>query len=209
MLSQDYGAVHFKKRYSDVLQPLTFTIDCVCVSPEMRALTLQHVNVAQAEQLQQSATCGRSLTSNYAPPNLENKFLDQTSTTLPQASLLMKSSAGPSFCSSFQPSSLSSTTSSLLSTSSIASPLLSTQNKLLTTDSPHLSFSLTSSILDDAARSSSLASSALFNPFLHPPSFLPHGLGGEPKTDDGRDTEEISEVMPCSFETTSVVGEID
>lgn len=204
MLSQDYGAVHFKKRYSDVLQPLTFTIDCVCVSPEMRALTLQHVNVAQAEQLQQSATCGRSLTSNYAPPNLENKFLDQTSTTLPQASLLMKSSAGPSFCSSFQPSSLSSTTSSLLSTSSIASPLLSTQNKLLTTDSPHLSFSLTSSVLDDAARSSSLASSALFNPFLHPPSFLPHGL-----TDDGRDTEEISEVMPCSFETTSVVGEID
>ncbi|KAM9349866.1 telomerase protein component 1 [Symphorus nematophorus] len=170
----------------------------------MRALTLQQSNVAQgAQQQQQQATCGRSLSSNYAPPSLENKFLAQTS-----SSLLLNFAAQPSLCSALQPSSLSSTTSSLLSTSSLSpsltSPLLSTENKLLSSRSP-LSFSLTS-VPSDSLLSTSLTSAALHNRFAHPPSFMHHDLGGEQKKDDGEDEgrEEISQEMQSCFEETSL-----
>lgn len=182
----------------------------MCFSTEMRALTLQQTNVAQGER--QQATCGGSLSSNYAPPNLENKFLAQTSGVVPQlSSPLINFAVQPYSCSSLQPSSLSSTSSSLLSTSSfspsLTSPLLSTENKLLTSDSPHLSFSLTSSIPTDSLLSTSLTSGALINRFAHPPSFLHHGLDGEEKRDVGGDQgrEEISEVMLSCFEETTVV----
>ncbi|XP_071347004.1 telomerase protein component 1-like isoform X1 [Trachinotus anak] len=184
----------------------------------MRALTLQQANVAQGEQQQQQqqATCGRSLSSNYSPPSLENKFLTQTSMVMPQlSSPLINFAAQPSSCSALQPSSLSSTSSFLLSTSSLSpsltSPLLSTQNKLLTADSPRLSFSLTSSIPNDSLLSTSTASGALLNRFAHPSSFLRHGLCGEQKRDVGGDEgrEEISDVMVSCSEETSVHFEED
>lgn len=177
----------------------------------MKALTLQQANVPQGEQ--QQATCGRSLSSNYVPLSLENKFLSQTSTLMPQpCSPLFNFAAQPSSCPSLQPSSLSSTSSSLLSTSSsslsFASPLLSTENKLLASRSP-LSFSLTS-VPSDSLLSTSLASSALLNRFAHPPSFLHHVLGEEQKRDDEEeeDREETSEAMQSCFEETSVVHEM-
>ncbi|XP_070830732.1 telomerase protein component 1-like [Chaetodon trifascialis] len=173
----------------------------------MRALTLQQTNVAQGEQ--QQASCGRSLTSNYAPPSLENKFLVQTSTLMPQpSSPLFNFPAQPPSCPSLQPSSLSSTSSSLLSASSLSpsftSPLLSTENKLLGSHSS-LSFSLTS-VPSGSLLSTSLASSALLNRFAHPPSFLPHGLGEEEKRDDGeaKGREETSEATQSCLEETSV-----
>ncbi|XP_035526254.1 telomerase protein component 1 [Morone saxatilis] len=178
----------------------------------MRALTLQQANVAHGEP--QQATCGRSLSSNYAPLSLENKFLAQTSTVMPQSwSPLLNSAAQPSSCPSLQPSSLSSTSasslltasSSLLSASSLASPLLSTENKLLESHSP-LSFSLTS-VPNDSLLSTSLAGSALLSRFAHPPSFLHHVLGGEQKKrDDGEEEgrEETSEMMQSCFEEISV-----
>ncbi|XP_008297460.1 telomerase protein component 1 [Stegastes partitus] len=180
----------------------------------MRALTLQQVSVAPGEQQQQQqppATCGRSLSSNYSPPNLENKFLAQTTLVMPQpCSSLINFAAQPSSCPALQPSSLSSTSSSLLSTSSYAasltSPLLSTQNKLLTSDSLLLSSSLTSSVPNASLLSTSLPSGALLNRFANAPSFLPHGLGGEQKKVEGvdEDGEEISEVMQSCFEETSL-----
>ncbi|XP_035489691.2 telomerase protein component 1 [Scophthalmus maximus] len=181
----------------------------------MRALTLQPVDpLAQGErQRQQEATIGRSLSSNFAPLSLENKFLAQTSMAMPQPSSLF--AAQPSSCSSLQPSILSSTSSSLLSTSSLlpslASPLVSTQNRLLASDSPRLSFSLTSSVPNDSLLSTSLAGGPLLNRFAHPPSFLPRGLAGEQKGDAGGDEgrEEISEEMQSSFEGTSVQSEDD
>ncbi|KAK2822732.1 hypothetical protein Q5P01_022797 [Channa striata] len=115
-----------------------------------------------------------------------------------------------SFSSSFlQPSSLSSTSSSLLSTTlspSFTSPLLSTQNKLLTSDSPHARFSLTSSIPKDTLLSTSLPSGALHSRHALPPSFHYHRLSEEQKRDDGgdRDTEEMSEVMQSCSEDLSV-----
>ncbi|XP_056246593.1 telomerase protein component 1 isoform X2 [Seriola aureovittata] len=173
----------------------------------MRALTLQQATMAQGEQ--QQATCGRSLSSNYAPPSLENKFLTQTSMVMPQrSSPLIDFAAQPSSCSSLQPSSLSSTSSFLLSTCSFApsltSPLLSTQNKLLTSDSPRLSFSLTSSVPDDSLFSTSMASTALLNRFAHPPSFLHNGQGGEQQTDVAGDEgrEEICVMESCAEETS-------
>ncbi|XP_031153943.1 telomerase protein component 1 isoform X2 [Sander lucioperca] len=179
----------------------------------MRALTLHKANVAQGEQHQ--ATCGRSLFSNYAPPNLENKFLAQTSTLMPQpCSPLLTFAAQPS-CPSLQPSSLSSTSSSLLSTSSFStsftSSLLSTENKLLSSHSPGLSFSLTSSttVPNASLLHTSLASSAPLSRFAHPPSFLHHALGGEQQRDDGGDEgrEETSEMMQSCLEETSVYPE--
>ncbi|KAK5889418.1 hypothetical protein CesoFtcFv8_015425 [Champsocephalus esox] len=116
----------------------------------MEALTLHQTNVAQGEQ--QQATCGRSMSSNYAPPNLENKLL--ASTLMPKPS-------------SLQPSFLCSTSSSLLSPSSFSpsftSPLISTVNQLLNSHSFALSFPLTSStsLRNDSLLSKSLASSAL------------------------------------------------
>ncbi|XP_034009134.1 telomerase protein component 1 [Trematomus bernacchii] len=164
----------------------------------MKGLTLHQTNVAQGEQ--QQATCGQSLSSNYAPPNLENKLL--ASTLMPKPS-------------SLQSSFLSSTSSSLLSPSSFSpsftSPLLSTENKLLTGHSFGLSFPLTSStsLRNDSLLSKSLASSAL--PKCFAPSFLPPPLGGEPSREDGGDeaTEEISEVTQSSSEDSSVYSEED
>ncbi|XP_036939136.1 telomerase protein component 1 isoform X2 [Acanthopagrus latus] len=179
----------------------------------MRALTLQQPNVAKGEQ--QQATCGRSLSSNYVPLSLENKFLAQTSTLMPQPhSPLLDFAANPSSCPSLQPSSLSSTSSSLLSSSSLspfltspllaspllASPLLSTENKLLASYSP-LSSAPNASLL-----STSLSSSALRNRFSHTPSFLHHALDEEQKRDDGEDEDgdETSEVMQSCCEEISV-----
>ncbi|KAM4552471.1 telomerase protein component 1 isoform 1-T3 [Odontesthes bonariensis] len=176
----------------------------------MRALTLQKANVAQAEQQQQPAMCGRSLSSNYSPPSLENTILAQASMIMPLTCSPLKIFAGqPSSCPSLQPSRLSSTSSSLLSTSSSAatltSPLISTENKLLT-DLPHLSFSLTSSVTADSVLPTFLGSSGLLGRLAHPPSFMHHGLGGEQKQNDGgdEDTKEISKDMQSSFEETSV-----
>ncbi|XP_032388427.1 telomerase protein component 1 isoform X2 [Etheostoma spectabile] len=177
----------------------------------MRALTLHTANVAQGEQHQ--AICGRSLSSNYAPLSLENKFLAQTSTLMPQRCSPLFA-AQPS-CPSLQPSSLSSTSSSLLSTSSLSpsltSSLLSTENKLLSRHSPDLSFSLTSSTTASNASllHTSLASSARLSPFAHPPSFLHHALGGEQQREDGGDEgrEETSEMMQSCLEETSVYPE--
>ncbi|XP_042353328.1 telomerase protein component 1 isoform X2 [Plectropomus leopardus] len=182
----------------------------------MKALTLQQANVAQGEQ--QQVTCGRSLSSNYAPPRLENKFLAQTSTLMPKpCSQLLNFAAQPSSCPSLQPSSLSSTSCSLLSSASLSpsltSPLLSTENKLLSGHLPGLSFSLTSStsIPNDSLLSTSLASSALLNRFAHPPSSLHPALSGEQQRDHGGDEgrEETSEVMQSCSEEASVYSEED
>ncbi|KAK2822733.1 hypothetical protein Q5P01_022798 [Channa striata] len=108
---------------------------------------------------------------------------------------------------------LTSTSSSLLSTSSsspsFTSPLLSTHNKLLTTDSPLAASSLTSSLTKDSLPSTYLPSRALHSNFAQPSSFLHHGLSEKQKEDDGGDKgrEEISEVMQSSFEETSVHSE--
>ncbi|KAM3604040.1 uncharacterized protein V6R79_005607 [Siganus canaliculatus] len=173
----------------------------------MKAVTLQQSSAAQGEQ--QQTTCGRSLSSNYAPLSLENKFLSQTSTLMSQpCSPLLNFAAQPSSCPSLQPSSLSSTSSSLLSTSSpspsLTSPLLSTENKLLESHPP-LSSSLTC-VPNGSLLSTSLTSSALLNRFAHPPSSLHHVVAGEQWRDgdevDGR--EETSETMQSCFEETSV-----
>ncbi|XP_070701511.1 telomerase protein component 1 [Pempheris klunzingeri] len=173
----------------------------------MSELTLQQANVAQGGK--QRATCGRSLTSNYSPPCLENKLLAK----MPQlCSPLLNSAAQPSSCPSLQPSSLSSTSSSLLSSSSLlpslTSSLLSTENKLLDSSSINLSFSLTPSASAPNASllPTSLASSALLNRFAHPPSFLHHALGGEQKGDDGGDEGrvETSEALQSCNEETSM-----
>ncbi|KAM7400175.1 hypothetical protein PAMA_004735 [Pampus argenteus] len=161
--------------------------------------TLQRINVAPERQ--QQATHGTSLSSNYVPPSLENKYLVQTSTLMPQLS--------SSSCPSLQPSSLSSTSSTLLSASSSSSSLLSTHNKLLNSDSSRLSFSLTSStsIPSNSLLSTSLASGALLNRFANPPSFLHPSTHVEQKEEDGGGhdgREEISEAMQCCFEETKL-----
>ncbi|XP_030016093.1 telomerase protein component 1 [Sphaeramia orbicularis] len=154
----------------------------------MKALTLQQTNVAPGAQ--QQASYGRSLSSNYAPPNLENKFLTQASplTLLPS-------------CPSLQPSRLSSTTSTLLSTSScspsISSSLLSTQNRLLKSESPPLSFSLTSA--DTSLVSTSLAGTALSNRFAHSLLIAHPVLVGEDKTCDEEDNSR--EETPVSMQS--------
>ncbi|KAM7379694.1 hypothetical protein PAMP_005228 [Pampus punctatissimus] len=169
---------------------------------------LQWINVAPERQ--QQATHGTSLSSNYVPPSLENKYLVQTSTLMPQlSSPLLTSTVQPSSCPSLQPSSLSSTSSTLLSASSSSSSLLSTHNKLLNSDSSRLSFSLTSStsIPSNSLLSTSLTSGALLNRFANPPSFLHPRTHVEQKKDDGGGhdgREEISETMQSCFEETSV-----
>uniref|UniRef100_A0A1A8DN79 Telomerase-associated protein 1 n=3 Tax=Nothobranchius TaxID=28779 RepID=A0A1A8DN79_NOTKA len=172
----------------------------------MRALTLLQTNMASGEP-QQPSTSGRSLSSNHCLP-LENKYLAQSFSTKPQ-SFLEDFSTHSSSVSSLQPSGLSSTSSSLLATSSFAStasPLLNTQNKLLKTDSPSPSFSLTSPVHSQSLLSTSLSSYLLSNRFAHPPSFLHHDLAGEQKGDNGGDynMEEIFEEMESSFEGTSM-----
>ncbi|XP_051943966.1 telomerase protein component 1 [Hippocampus zosterae] len=144
----------------------------------MRALDLQ-TNMA-------CSMSGRSLSSNYVPPCLENKLLTQAFSSLPSTSL--------------QPSGLTSTSSSLLltSSSSISSPLLSTQNPLLNSSClVSIAPSTTNPLL-----ATSLAGSDLLSQFSQLPSFL--SWEGHQKRDDvGR--EDISEAQPCSFEETSVV----
>ncbi|XP_028283440.1 telomerase protein component 1 [Parambassis ranga] len=165
----------------------------------MKALVLQQVDMSSGEP-QKQATCGRSLSSNYTPPCLENKFLDQTSMMMPS-------------CVSLQPSKLSSTSSSLLPSSSsfaatLTSPLLSTQNKLLTTELPCLSFSLTSSITKKSLLSTSIGDRALVNRFAHAPSFLSDGLDQEQKRGDEA-REEMSVVQSCFEETSVHISEED
>lgn len=159
--------------------------------------------MAQAQQ--HLATSGTGFSPSYTHPNLENKFLAQSS-----HSHSTHFTAQPSSCSSLQPSSLSSTTSSLLSSSSLSSsltsPLLTTQNKLLTSHSPHLSFSLTSSIpnaIEDSVSSMCLTSSVLFS--HHAPPFHRHGLGDE---GEGGNKKEMSKVMQPCFEETSGVHDL-
>ncbi len=182
----------------------------MCFSTEMKVPTLQQTNVSQGDR---QASHGTSLSSSYTPLSLENKLLAQTSTLMPQpCSPLLNPATQPFSCPALQPSSLSSTSSSLLSTSSssqfLTSPLLSTENKLLESYSP-LSFPLTS-LPNDSVLSTSLTSSALLSHFSHPPSFLPHVLGGEQKRDDGEDgvREETAEVIQSCFGETSVVHEM-
>ncbi|XP_053738812.1 telomerase protein component 1 isoform X3 [Synchiropus splendidus] len=147
---------------------------------EMKALTLQPTLVGEPCQL----TAGRSLTSNYVPPCLENKFLKQTPSLVPP---LLSSS-------SLQPSTLTSTSSRLLSTSFMPSSLLSTENKLLKKDAsstltPSTSFPTTSQ------------PPCLTSRFCHPPSFL----GGEqqkPAVLDGGENE-ISAAEPSNFDQTT------
>lgn len=169
----------------------------MCFSAVMRALCLQKANVAQADQPR--VTCGRRLSSDYAPLCLENKLLAQSSTLMPQPGYSAPAS-------SLQPSRLSSTSSSLLAASLTPpcrpSPLLSTENRLLTDLSPGFSFSLASSasVPNDPGGS-------LLERFAGAPPFLHHAVGGEQKSHGGGD-EGGNEVMQCSFEETSVVGEI-
>ncbi|KAM4557504.1 telomerase protein component 1-like [Fundulus diaphanus] len=174
----------------------------------MKALTLGQMKTASGEPQQpQQASCGRSLTSNYCPPSLENKILGQASTMNPQSwSSLLPSQ--PAFLSSLQPTSLSSTSSVLLSTSfSTDSPLLSTHNKLLT-DSPSLASSLSSAVASSSLVSSSLTGDRLCNRFADPPSFLTRGLSGEKRWDEDEE-EEISEEMQSSFEETNMQPDDD
>ncbi|KAM3866164.1 telomerase protein component 1 [Diretmus argenteus] len=200
----------------------------VWVGAEMRMLL--QVNSVPGEQ---QATAGRRLFSNYVPPSLENKFLAQASSLMPQPGsklsyLASQPSSCPSLqpsslssttclslqpsslsfttCPSLQPSSLSSTTSTLLSPSSpYCSPLLSTQNRLL------CSSTLTASVPHGCLLSTSLASGPLLSCSSHlsSPSLYP-GLGGEEKNyggDEGR--EEISEEMLSCSEGLSVHYEED
>lgn len=164
--------------------------------------------MAQGEQ--QHALCGGSLSSNFAPLNLKNVVLAQSSTLITQPrSPFLKFEAQPSSCPSLQPSHLASTSSSLLSTSScspsLSSPLLSTENKLLNSYSP-VSLSLTT-VPNDSLLCTSLASGHLLNRFSKPASSLYCDLGGEQKGPDGagKDEEEASEEMQFSFEETSMV----
>ncbi|XP_041849088.1 telomerase protein component 1 isoform X3 [Melanotaenia boesemani] len=174
----------------------------------MRALTLQQVNIAQEEE-QLPAACGRSLSSNYSPPSLENRILAQASTMKPNPlSSLSNSAVQPYTCPSLQPSILSSTSSLLLSSSatSLTSPLLSTQNKLLTSNLPQFSHSFASFAQSEPLLSTSLGSGALLNRLAQAPSFMHHGIDEEQKRGDGGDEDvlEISEEMQSSFEGTSL-----
>ncbi|KAM9844961.1 telomerase protein component 1 [Aulostomus maculatus] len=165
----------------------------------MRVLTLQPTRQSPGER-------GGSLTSNFVPPNLENKFL------VPTSSLLMPSPGSshvtalrPSSCPSLQPSSLSSTSSTLLLTSSLSSPLTSTQNKLLHGCSPTaLAFSSSPLVPSSSLLSSSRGGGALLNRFSRPPSFSDED--GKQEQDDGgaEGREEVSEAKQRRFEEASV-----
>lgn len=134
----------------------------------MKPVTLQQTNVAQ-EQL---SPLGSSLSSNFAPLNLENKFLARTSTLSPQScsDLLMFTTQSSSH-SSLQPSSLSSTSSSLLCTSSylssFTSPLLSTENTLLSSLSVPRTSSCLTSVANGYLVSTGLPSSASLHQSAH------------------------------------------
>ncbi|XP_034559516.1 telomerase protein component 1-like [Notolabrus celidotus] len=168
----------------------------------MKVLTLQPADVAKGEQTHQ-ATYGRSLSSSYTPLCLENKLLTRTSTLIPP---LLNLAAQPSSCPALQPSSLSSTSSSLLSTPSfspfLTSPLLSTENKFLESKSPLLSFSLTSKTT--IPNVSLLSTSTASRHFVHLPSPLTPVLGEQKGVDGGDEDEEHSSEFMSSFKDTSV-----
>lgn len=148
------------------------------------ALNLQQKKVTKREQ--QPSACGGSLSSNYEPLNLENKLLAQASTVIPQACSLLLNHAA-------QPSSLSSTSSSLLCTSScsssLTSPLLSTENMLLSSHSVLTTSSCLTSVANEYLVSTSLSSTSFLNQF--------------PPAEDG---EESSEVKPLWLEETGLVN---
>lgn len=165
---------------------------CGFFPTQMKAFALQQTNVAHREQ--QPSPCGRSLSSNYAPQNLENKILAQRSTLIAQpCSLLLNPATQPSSSPFLQPSSLSSTTSSLLRTSScsssLTSPLLSTENKLLSSHSLLTSPSFLTSVTNDHLVSTSITSPALVD------HFAPDENG-----------EESNEVMQSCLGETSTVN---
>ncbi|XP_076004494.1 telomerase protein component 1 isoform X2 [Genypterus blacodes] len=181
----------------------------------MKALTLLQSDVAPGGQHQ--LTYGRSLSSNYAPPNLENKFLVQAS--LLTSSKLSLLASHPLSCPSLQPSPLSSTSSTLLSTSSLSlnSSLLSTQNTLLNCRSslvsvPPLSSAAPASVPHGSLLSTSLVSGSLFSHDANLTPLTPNlALVGGEKRDDGGDEggEEIPKVMQSPSEETSELSEED
>lgn len=130
----------------------------------MKSATLQQTNVTPGGQ--QSSLCGRSLSSNYAPLNLENKLLAQTSTLMPQSSRLLNLTVKPT-SPTLQPSSLSSTSSSLLClstySSSFTSPLLRTENTLLSSPSCLTTASCLTSVASGHQNSNSLQSTPLLD----------------------------------------------
>ncbi|KAL6103821.1 tep1 [Pungitius sinensis] len=168
----------------------------------MKALSLQKADVAPGDQ--RRVAWGGSLSSNHAPPCLENKLLARTSALMPRpGSPLLSCSWAASSRPSLQPSGLSSTASPLLAAPLAPppprpSPLLSTENRLLTDRSPGFSFSLTSSSAsfpNDSPLFTSLAGGPL----------LPRAVGGEQGSHGEGD--EGSNVLECSYEETSVYSE--
>ncbi|XP_062413709.1 telomerase protein component 1 isoform X2 [Pungitius pungitius] len=170
----------------------------------MKALSPQKADVAPGDQ--RRVAWGRSLSSSLAPPCLENKLLARTSASTPRpGSPLLSCSSTASSRPSLQPSGLSSTASSLLAASLARrppgpprpSPLLSTENRLLTDRSPGFSFSLTSSASfpNDPQLFTSLAGG--------PP--LPRAVGGEQGSRGEGDGG--PNVLECSCEETSVDSE--
>lgn len=156
----------------------------------MKSATLQQTNVTQGEQ--QPSLCGRSLSSNYAPLNLENKLLAETSTLMPQSiSRLLNLTAKPT-SPSLQPSSLSSTSSSLLCTStyssSFTSPLLRTENTLLSRPSCLTTASCLTSVASGCQVSTSLPSTAL--------------LDQSARDEDGEGSSQV--MQSCLGETSTV-----
>ena len=162
---------------------------------------------------QKQATRGNSLSSNYVPPNLENKFLTVNSALqLQLSSPFLNCATQPSSCPSLQPTSLSSTSSFLLSSSScspllLPSPLLTTENRLICTHS-RLSSS-PNTVSNDSQFSTSMASGALLSGPTLPPSSLLKGVSGEQTRNDGGDNngEETCEGMQSSFEEIRMVHE--
>lgn len=160
-----------------------------CLSTQMKSATLQQTNVTQGEQ--QPSLCGRSLSSNYAPLNMENKLLAQTSTLMLQSSRLLNLTAKPT-SPSLQPSSLSSTSSSLLCTStyssSFTSPLLRTENTLLSSPSCLTTASCLTSVAGGYQVSTSLPSPPL--------------LDQSARDEDGEGSSQVTQ--SCLGETSTV-----
>lgn len=176
-----------------------------CHHTAMKALTLQCV----AEGDEQGMRNGRSLSSNYAPPNLENKLLLQ-SCTLMHISPLLNSTAQPPSCPSLQPSSLSSTVSSLFSASycspSPISALLSTDNNLLTSSLPLFSSSSAATTTNSLLSSYLASSTTLLKTACEPSSSLLRNPSANQERCDDEDEEDTSRVIETSFGEMSVVN---
>lgn len=157
----------------------------------MKPAPLQRTDVAQGEK--QPSLCGGSLSSNYVPLNLENKILAQPSTLMPQScSHSLNLAAQPSSSPFLQPSSLSSTSSSLLCTSSCSSaftsPLLSTENTLLCRPSVLTASSCLTSVATGYLVTTSLSSTGL--------------LGQSAHDEDGEESSQVTQ--SCLGETSTV-----